>query len=144
MRNSCACGGGVGDAAEASASSSSSRQAAAAAAGDATAGAADEDQYPGPAAVAAVAGRTQVPGTGRPPSLTGRPPSATATPMDVADGSGSSTMANNADGSMPHHGPADFVLCIGDDRSDEDMFLAIEQHVNTPQQPAEVRGWGAM
>jgi len=32
----------------------------------------------------------------------------------------------------------DFVLAIGDDRSDEDMFLTIEKHADTPQHPAEV------
>jgi hypothetical protein len=33
----------------------------------------------------------------------------------------------------------DFVLAIGDDRSDEDMFTAIEQYADTPRHPAEVR-----
>ena len=32
----------------------------------------------------------------------------------------------------------DFVLCIGDDRSDEDMFLAIEHVTFSPHMPAEV------
>ena len=35
--------------------------------------------------------------------------------------------------------PPNFVLCIGDDRSDEDMFTAME-HVNfSPHMPAEAR-----
>ena len=33
----------------------------------------------------------------------------------------------------------DFVLCIGDDRSDEDMFLAMEHVTFSPHMPAEVR-----
>lgn len=32
----------------------------------------------------------------------------------------------------------DFVLCIGDDRSDEDMFLAMEHVTFSPHMPAEV------
>lgn len=37
-----------------------------------------------------------------------------------------------------HDAAPDFILCVGDDRSDEDMFLAIE-HVNfSPHMPAEV------
>lgn len=32
----------------------------------------------------------------------------------------------------------DFVLAVGDDRSDEDMFIAIEQYADTPRHPAEV------
>eukprot|EP00879_Flechtneria_rotunda_P018573 GHRR01019489.1.p1 GENE.GHRR01019489.1~~GHRR01019489.1.p1 ORF type:complete len:531 (+),score=203.85 GHRR01019489.1:184-1776(+) len=32
----------------------------------------------------------------------------------------------------------DFVLAVGDDRSDEDMFTAIEQYADTPRHPAEV------
>jgi hypothetical protein len=32
----------------------------------------------------------------------------------------------------------DFVLAIGDDRSDEEMFLTIEQNANTPAHPAMV------
>eukprot|EP00878_Enallax_costatus_P009546 GHUV01009976.1.p1 GENE.GHUV01009976.1~~GHUV01009976.1.p1 ORF type:complete len:129 (+),score=47.81 GHUV01009976.1:48-389(+) len=35
-------------------------------------------------------------------------------------------------------GPVDFVLAVGDDRSDEDMFTAIEQYADTPRHPAEV------
>ncbi len=43
-----------------------------------------------------------------------------------------------------HGGVPDFVLCIGDDRSDEDMFLAIEHVTFSPHMPAEVRvGAGA-
>ena len=38
-----------------------------------------------------------------------------------------------------HGGVPDFVLCIGDDRSDEDMFLAIEHVTFSPHMPAEVR-----
>ena len=37
-----------------------------------------------------------------------------------------------------HGGVPDFVLCIGDDRSDEDMFLAIEHVTFSPHMPAEV------
>ena len=33
----------------------------------------------------------------------------------------------------------DFVLCIGDDRSDEDMFTAMEHVTFSPHLPAEVR-----
>lgn len=36
-------------------------------------------------------------------------------------------------------GAVDFVLAVGDDRSDEDMFTAIEQYADTPRHPAEVR-----
>ena len=39
----------------------------------------------------------------------------------------------------------DFVLCIGDDRSDEDMFTAMEHVTFSPHLPAEVRAradWG--
>lgn len=32
----------------------------------------------------------------------------------------------------------DFVLCIGDDRSDEDMFIAMEHVTFSPHLPAEV------
>lgn len=32
----------------------------------------------------------------------------------------------------------DFVLCIGDDRSDEDMFTAMEHVTFSPHLPAEV------
>jgi trehalose 6-phosphate synthase/phosphatase len=32
--------------------------------------------------------------------------------------------------------PPDFVLCIGDDRSDEDMFEAITSSTNKPSIPA--------
>jgi trehalose-6-phosphatase len=32
------------------------------------------------------------------------------------------------------------VLAVGDDRSDEDMFTAIEHYADTPRHPAEVRG----
>jgi len=32
--------------------------------------------------------------------------------------------------------PPDFVLCIGDDRSDEDMFESITSAVNNPSLPA--------
>ncbi|KAF6264985.1 trehalose-6-phosphate synthase/phosphatase [Scenedesmus sp. NREL 46B-D3] len=35
-------------------------------------------------------------------------------------------------------GAVDFVLAVGDDRSDEDMFTAIEQYADTPRHPAEV------
>eukprot|EP00803_Ostreobium_quekettii_P008155 evm.model.scf_2301.1 EVM.evm.TU.scf_2301.1 scf_2301:9314-19956(+) len=35
-------------------------------------------------------------------------------------------------------GPPDLVLCIGDDRSDEDMFTALEQVAFSPHMPAEV------
>jgi hypothetical protein len=31
------------------------------------------------------------------------------------------------------------VLAVGDDRSDEDMFTAIEHYADTPRHPAEVR-----
>ena len=34
--------------------------------------------------------------------------------------------------------PPDLVLCIGDDRSDEDMFTALEQVAFSPHMPAEV------
>ena len=34
--------------------------------------------------------------------------------------------------------PPDFVLCIGDDRSDEDMFTAIEHVAFSPHHTAEV------
>jgi trehalose-6-phosphatase len=30
------------------------------------------------------------------------------------------------------------VLAVGDDRSDEDMFTAIEHYADTPRHPAEV------
>lgn len=33
----------------------------------------------------------------------------------------------------------DVVLCIGDDRSDEDMYIAIEHVAVMPHMPAEVR-----
>jgi Trehalose-phosphatase len=33
----------------------------------------------------------------------------------------------------------EFVLCIGDDRSDEDMFVAMEHMHFSPHMPAEVR-----
>jgi hypothetical protein len=36
------------------------------------------------------------------------------------------------------------VLAVGDDRSDEDMFTAIEHYADTPRHPAEVRGGGRM
>lgn len=35
----------------------------------------------------------------------------------------------------------DVVLCIGDDRSDEDMYTAIEHVAVMPHMPAEVRPW---
>jgi len=34
-------------------------------------------------------------------------------------------------------GAVDFVLCIGDDRSDEEMFIALEHLVHSPHMPAE-------
>lgn len=34
----------------------------------------------------------------------------------------------------------DFVLCIGDDRSDEDMFQAIEHTRTAPNAPSSVSG----
>ena len=37
----------------------------------------------------------------------------------------------------------DFVLAVGDDRSDEDMFTAIEHYADTPRHPAEVRAQGS-
>ena len=40
-----------------------------------------------------------------------------------------------------NHTP-DFVLVVGDDRSDEDMFTAIEHVHFSPHVPAEVRVWG--
>ncbi len=66
--------------------------------------------------------------------LTGRPIA-----IQVPDGAGGTeAMDVSSDGSS-NGGVAEFVLCIGDDRSDEDMFLAIEHNANTPQSPAEVR-----
>ena len=40
---------------------------------------------------------------------------------------------------LSRRGPPDFVLCIGDDRSDEDMFTAMEHVTFSPHLPAEVR-----
>ena len=39
---------------------------------------------------------------------------------------------------LSRRGPPDFVLCIGDDRSDEDMFTAMEHVAFSPHLPAEV------
>ena len=39
---------------------------------------------------------------------------------------------------LSRRGPPDFVLCIGDDRSDEDMFTAMEHVTFSPHLPAEV------
>lgn len=40
---------------------------------------------------------------------------------------------------LSRRGPPDFVLCIGDDRSDEDMFTAMEHVTFSPHLPAEAR-----
>lgn len=40
-----------------------------------------------------------------------------------------------------HGTPPDLVLCIGDDRSDEDMFNAMDHVTFSPHMPAEVSGF---
>lgn len=37
-----------------------------------------------------------------------------------------------------HNSAPDFILCVGDDRSDEDMFTAIDHVVFSPHMPAQV------
>lgn len=37
-----------------------------------------------------------------------------------------------------HDSAPDFILCVGDDRSDEDMFTAIDHVIFSPHLPAEV------
>jgi trehalose-6-phosphatase len=52
--------------------------------------------------------------------------------QNAADAAGGGTSRGLAGGAV------DFVLAVGDDRSDEDMFTAIEQYADTPRHPAEV------
>ena len=61
-------------------------------------------------------------------------------PQGVSKGGMVEAIMNDA----AHSGRApDWVLCIGDDRSDEDMFKAIEHVTFSPHLPAEVRCSGS-
>ena len=53
-------------------------------------------------------------------------------PQGVSKGAAAETIVNHLGNSI------DFVFCVGDDRSDEDMFSCLEDLTFSPHMPAEV------